>query len=275
MQIKIATTGLAREHRFAIKQHLDTHDFFLAFEDDISISRAHVENFLEKSRMLNEMPWKDGKLRIPGFVRVEVVLQTGRMWELKDLGSVDTQVLAKDFDPKLCCGENATSVNVMGWEWNSESFDFIKLPEPIGETVALLPTVGIQQAAKNVYSHDPKLFAQQAGVMATREQVLKFDKACFSRYLPPFDEERDKSMVNQGLEIHNVEFWSGDFHLFGSKCQVQRVVFFEKPGDFSHHLLYHRSNNKQDTITEERFVRAEAVQEFLRSKAQEFSNIED
>ena len=82
-------------------------------------------------------------------------------------------------------------------------------------------------------------------------------------------------MVNQGLEFHNVEFWSGGFHLFGSKCKVQRVVFFEKPGDFSHHLLYHRSDNKQDTVAVERFVRAEAVQEFLRSKAKQITDEED
>ena len=76
---KKAFTGLAREHRFAIKQHLDTHDFFLAFEDDISITRAHAENFLEKSLMLDELSWNDGRLRIPGFMRVEVVKETGRL----------------------------------------------------------------------------------------------------------------------------------------------------------------------------------------------------
>jgi len=168
----------------------------------------------------------------------------------------------------------------MGWEWNSDSFDFVKLPEPVGEIVALLPTVGVARAKRpsddKQHNHwNAQLFAQQAGVMATREQVLKFDEACTSRYLPPFDEGRESSMVNQGLEVHNVEFWSGGFHLFGKMCRVQRVVFFEKPGDFSNHLIYHRSNNKQDTIDEERFVRAEAVQEFLRSKVEELTDTED
>jgi hypothetical protein len=272
---KRATLGLAREHRFAIKQYLNTHDFFLAFEDDIVITRQHVENYIEKSKLLAQMSWDDSRPRIPGFLRVEVINETGKLWESKRLGDIDAMKTAKDFDASLCCGENATSVNVMGWEWNADSFDFVNLPEPIGETVALLPTVGVARAKDGFNADNPKLFAQQAGVMATREQILKFDEACTSRYLPPFDEKGDASMVNQGLEFHNVEFWSGGFHLFGRKCRVQRVVFFEKQGDFSHHLIYHQSNNKQTTVDEERFVRAEAILKFLRATAKKFADTKD
>ena len=50
---------------------------------------------------------------------------------------------------------------------------------------------------------------------------------------------------------------------------MERAIFFEEAADFSHHLLWHVSGNKQNVINKERFVRAELVQEQLRDYAKD------
>ena len=51
---------------------------------------------------------------------------------------------------------------------------------------------------------------------------------------------------------HVVEYWSGGGNLFGPKaCNLQRIIPLD-PQDFSRHLLYHTSNNKQKQL---KFVR--------------------
>jgi hypothetical protein len=50
---------------------------------------------------------------------------------------------------------------------------------------------------------------------------------------------------NDGLMDRMVEYWSGGIQLFGpNTCNLQRIIMME-PNAFSHHLLYHTSNNKQ------------------------------
>ncbi|GMH56834.1 hypothetical protein TL16_g02232 [Triparma laevis f. inornata] len=263
--------GLAMQHRFAIRDALNDYDFFVAFEDDIVITRKHVENYIEKSKLL-ELAVPD-TLIIPGFLRVEVVQEVRT--------DVKAKALSKDFDPTICCGKKGTKSNVMGWEWSLKSFTLIKLPSPVGGIVALLPLLwageeheelikgGRVMDEENLNGMNTKLFAQQAGIMATREQVKKFDVLCRGSkigYLPPFSPP-----VPYTHAVH-LEFWSGGFHLFSEKfCKVERAVFFEGEGEFSKHLLYHMSDNKQHrNDLAPRFIRAEAVQEELRQKAIKF-----
>ena len=68
-KIELAPHGLARQHRFVVKDKLMDYDFFTAFEDDIRITADHVVNFLEMSveidkmrRMAEESP--DGKVHV-------------------------------------------------------------------------------------------------------------------------------------------------------------------------------------------------------------------
>mmetsp|Transcript_13421 Transcript_13421/g.27271 ORF Transcript_13421/g.27271 Transcript_13421/m.27271 type:complete len:423 (-) Transcript_13421:170-1438(-) len=68
--IELASHGLARQHRFVVRDKLLDYDFFLAFEDDMRITADHVVNFLEMSveidrlaRMAEESP--DGKIDVP------------------------------------------------------------------------------------------------------------------------------------------------------------------------------------------------------------------
>jgi hypothetical protein len=133
---------------------------------------------------------------------------------------------------------------------------------------------------------EPVFFTQQAGWMGDRNQILAMDRACRQSkvggegggdgdedekgggFLPPFDQ-----MVDDGIWM-NVEFWSGGFQLFGSKCQVQRVLFLE-PSHFSSSLLWHQSNNKQRTLTTptkggvDRFGRADTLWEGLSGRVKE------
>jgi len=47
----------------------------------------------------------------------------------------------------------------------------------------------------------------QGGFMASREQILDFDRLCQGEgFLPPFDEP---FFPDEGLHMKNVEFWSG------------------------------------------------------------------
>lgn len=94
------TRTLARQHRYVIKDKLNHYDMFLAFEDDMRITGAHVKHYLQMSneldRLHNEAPQRvDGipedmdplKMRfsgamtedqtkrlVPGFIRVEVLV---------------------------------------------------------------------------------------------------------------------------------------------------------------------------------------------------------
>ena len=100
----------------------------------------------------------------------------------------------------------------------------------------------------------PKYINNQGGWMATPEQLYAWHGHCnnqnrgpplsssssssSSSLLPPFDDGTD------GLK-NNVEFWSGGISFVGmNTCQLQRIVSLQ-PDDFSKHLIYHTSNNKQ------------------------------
>lgn len=129
------TRALARNHRYVIKDKLPYYHLFLAWEDDMRITGAHVQQFLEQSAYLdrlrqqapatvpdvpenmdaNSMKFFGPMTRqqldrlIPGFVRVEVLLNETAN------GAQNTQQLdpipldfnfaqeERHFDPKPCC----------------------------------------------------------------------------------------------------------------------------------------------------------------------------
>lgn len=99
------TRGLARQHRFVIKDKLLDYDFFVAFEDDMLITGQHVRQYLEVTEELQRLrdaapdeissqknmarykieQMYDGPLSkhqlkrmIPGFMRVEVLLDEAK-----------------------------------------------------------------------------------------------------------------------------------------------------------------------------------------------------
>ena len=88
------TLGLARQHRFVVRQHLMEYDFFMCFEDDMIVKAPSVANHLDLTRKLYAMRAQApetsdrmasqkpiGRLNkrqiqrlIPGLMRVEVLL---------------------------------------------------------------------------------------------------------------------------------------------------------------------------------------------------------
>jgi hypothetical protein len=138
--MKPVTRGLARQHRFVIKDKIDHYDFFTVYEDDMRITGAHIAHFLEitneiqklvdaapesledglrepvptkQQRFYGPMTKKQLKRMIPGMIRVEVLLDEKENPTQKDLDPIvidhdmpignsgDTQHV--EFDPAPCC----------------------------------------------------------------------------------------------------------------------------------------------------------------------------
>jgi hypothetical protein len=139
-RIQNNTRSLARQHRYVIKDKLPHYDLFLAFEDDMRVTAAHVQHFAQLSAQLdrlrhaapetlapNAVPETEpahqsffGPLTrqqldrlIPGFVRVEVLVnETGTAGAQQELDPVALDYHFRDasgssserhFDPVPCC----------------------------------------------------------------------------------------------------------------------------------------------------------------------------
>lgn len=117
---------------------------------------------------------------------------------------------------------------------------------------------------------DPKYMAQSAGWMGSSQEIMEYQtKLCAPQethrskgkgvsgpFLPPFDAPLYK---RDGLWRNNVEFWSGGIQLWGGMCQIQRVFNLDNSNDFSKHLIYHASNNKQHKIDQGRLMQAQML----------------
>ena len=100
---------------------------------------------------------------------------------------------------------------------------------------------------------NPKLLAQSAGWMMTRKQILELHlDLCQGSFLPPYDQP---VFAKDGLFLMNVEFWSGGIQMWCANrgCNIQRLILLD-PKNFSKHLMYHTSNNKQTRLPRERRV---------------------
>jgi hypothetical protein len=111
------------------------------------------------------------------------------------------------------------------------------------------------------------LFAHQAMYIMTRDQILALDKeeTCKGRFLPPFSKDVRRNGIHfhtDGKFMNSAEFMVGGLQLYtqGAKnaekagCNLQRIVSL---ANFSKHLTYHVSNNKQKTIDPARHVMAD------------------
>lgn len=135
-KLKLVTRGLARQHRFVIKDKLMYYDLFSVFEDDMRVTGSHLDYYLKLSNEIDllveeapdtlpsemtqvdqqkfsgPMSKKQLKRLIPGFFRGEVLLDeklhpsqrkldpipVDLEFEMDD-GTVETRM----FDPKPCC----------------------------------------------------------------------------------------------------------------------------------------------------------------------------
>ena len=321
--MKPVTRALARQHRFVIKDKLQYYDLFTVFEDDMRVTGEHVHHYLEMSkelkRLQDEAPEtvpegeptnppdqrfyggltkKQISAMIPGFIRVEVLLDESKWPSQKELDpiDVDLEFEKKDgssehrtFDPVPCCHvpENLGKMppkpsfdQIMIWETAVKGTVIRQMPQ--GGT-GLLDWVMLQPGKKDVGSEywtggywsgtdgafgttkrpgagDPQLIAQQGGWMLTREQLIEMhNNHCNHGFFPPYESPDKGGQYNQdGLTLNNVEFWSGGFSIFSGTragCNMQRVINLD-PDHFSKHFLYHTANNKQKTLQNFRYLKA-------------------
>jgi hypothetical protein len=135
------TRGLARQHRYVIKDKFADYDFFVAFEDDMLVKGEHVKQYLDvtdeisrlrtlasnETKIQGDLEWMRNafhaplsKLQlsrmIPGFIRVEVLRtedENGTQLELDPI-PVDLEFDGKNrtVDPRPCCLLSNKTVNV-------------------------------------------------------------------------------------------------------------------------------------------------------------------
>ena len=316
------TRTLARQHRYVIRDKFPYYDMFLAFEDDIRVTGHHVEHFmtvsLEIERLREKAPSREQMLDssdnvddvqktkfygdmskeqlarvIPGFVRVEILLNETEHGAQKIVLPIERDYVfpespGKDVhvDTRICChvkmppvaGLPATpqSAEAVIWETNVKAFMLRQLPQgsSILDWVVLMTGPGNRldpgEAIGGYWAGregafgdeprpsggDPKLIAQQGGWMLSRDQIFRMQNdLCRGSFLPPFD----TPFIADGQASMNVEFWSGSYQIFtGAKsgCNMQRILSLH-PDHFSKHLIYHVANNKQRQLSSERMLRAD------------------
>ena len=250
----------------------------------VSLDKATVGNDLVQDPLTSE----DLKRLWPGFLRTEVLDSSIKDHPLLRHSNIDKYKWKENvppslayeeeygtLDPNVCCnvppGRNRTPPNpkkddLLLWETDISAMGVRHYPGEIGwaatMTVEDRADIGSYWSGEDNVYNDPdmkrprrvnSLIGQQAGWMATRSQILYFDEhACPGGFLPPFDGDE---WHNDSLQTRNgaVEFWSGGYQLFG-RCYFNRILSLD-PKRFSRQLLYHGSNNKQRTLSTNKFVK--------------------
>jgi len=198
------TLGLARQHRFVIKDNLFDYDLFLNFEDDMILNADMVDNYLHMTEALYKMRETapddvsddqlnnfHGKLTkdqlkrcVPGLMRVEVLLDEEHYGTQKKLDPVPVAD-HPEIDPKPCCHLS----------------DFAS-----SESRPLAPTTD-------------KLFLWETNIIALG--VRHIDELGWATLL------RGPRGRNGERGLKLADFWSGTENYFGSDRRP-------KPGSFDH-----------------------------------------
>lgn len=270
--IQPITRGLARQHRFIIKDQLLNYDLFINFEDDMVIKKSAVNYFWETSMQIQreqsqarsnlldyygavemkrhfygELTKHQWERLIPGWIRVEAALPKFKQRHRSTDKVVDWET--------SCCHLHLENTN----ERRSESVptrDLLYWETDIAALgVRQLPTIGwsaLQAGTREDYYSDPNYIVgrfggeetgnsnwlnNQGGWMGTAAQIhMWHSKLCRMPFLPPLG-------FDDGLGSQSVEYWSGGISLVGvNSCNLQRIIPMSSFGDA---LLYHASNNKQ------------------------------
>ena len=220
---------------------------------------------------------------IPGFIRVERAANATGFQKRTRPGRIPVEESYQDrrngmskplhVDPQPCCrrpGESSPQpTDLFLWETHIKALGIRQMPSSSfldwvvlqrggssykcesevligdywsgrdGDFVLGHPTDARPDSMESVYANN------QGGWMATREQIWKWHtRQCLGGFLPPFGEPFYPS---DGMN-HVVEYWSGGGNLYGRKaCHLQRIIPLD-PQEFSRHLLYHTSNNKQKQL---------------------------
>lgn len=318
--MKGVTRGLARQHRFVIRDKLDYYDLFSVFEDDMGVKGEHINHFLEMTEEIKKLKEsapdkvtskqshygpltkKQIDAMIPGFIRVEVLMDQEKWPSQRELAPIPVDLdfdmengngggtQKRTFDPVPCChvpddlGKMPSSPSfddIMIWETAIQGTVIQQMPRQGG--TGFLDWVMLQPGKKEGWdadyvkgywagqdgafgnmskprADDARFVAQAGGFMLTREQLIDMhNNHCKRGFFPPFEDTTHGGSYNQdGLTMKNVEFWSGGHSIFGglgAACRMQRIINLH-PDHFSKHFLYHTANNKQKTLQNYRFVKA-------------------
>jgi hypothetical protein len=220
---------------------------------------------------------------IPGFIRVEVVRNATAFAKRTRPGRIpiDDSISSSNnaIDPRACCQRPAEALplpsDLFLWETHLRALGIRKMPSGTNLDWVLLQRGGNPYGLDyedligdywsgrggdfnltGIVSEDSRpspmesIYANnQGGWMATRQQLWQWHtRTCLGGFLPPFYEP---TYPKDGMN-HVVEYWSGGANLVGRlACHLQRIIPLD-PLQFSKHLLYHTSNNKQKQL---KFVR--------------------
>eukprot|EP00545_Synedropsis_sp_CCMP1620_P000505 CAMPEP_0119016626 /NCGR_PEP_ID=MMETSP1176-20130426/13873_1 /TAXON_ID=265551 /ORGANISM="Synedropsis recta cf, Strain CCMP1620" /LENGTH=561 /DNA_ID=CAMNT_0006970113 /DNA_START=176 /DNA_END=1861 /DNA_ORIENTATION=+ len=127
------TRALARQHRYVMKDKMHHYDVFLPFEDDMRITGAHVQHYLDmstelehlahdaphtmsdvpesedpkKMKFFGKMTQDQMKRLVPGLIRVEVLVDEAEHGAQNKLGPIevdfDIDGVETHIDPSICC----------------------------------------------------------------------------------------------------------------------------------------------------------------------------
>lgn len=222
---------------------------------------AGLPGVRHERRNASQQPWQEPLKRddylaiLPGFARVEAIADAEPHADAAGARvpfSSDSACCPLPHPPSTTGRPVAGGAGALhAWEWGDNAMAVRQLPGPLG-WVALLPALsggwlggftgkGPDHTFVEKGAHAPGRFGQQAGWMATREQVKIIDARCDRGFLPPPDEE-----LGAWHLYGTVEFWSGGLQLFGARrCRMARVLSLASAEAFERHLLFHASNNKQ------------------------------
>ena len=242
-------------------------------------SRIRVADVVEQFH--GEMSQMQLQRLIPGFIRVEAAIPgfEPHQENLYEKIPVDYEWMGQPnahMDPTICCHVSEATANdhiprapsnddLYFWETSIDVLGVRKLPErSIYDWVVFLGgnkndlyrlphfALGDYWSGRGQdYFKEPerpdrtkgRYMSNQGGWMATRRQIFEWHNTwCRGSFLPPYD---PPTYELDGLNSRPVEYWSGGIQIAGTNaCNLQRIVSLN-PQDFSKHLLYHTSNNKQ------------------------------
>jgi hypothetical protein len=268
-------------------------DYFLAVNAELDrlkreapdkLPRHVIKNHSNKDLFFGPMTKKQLKRFTPGFIRVEVLsdevnFPTQHQEDIDplqiDLNFTDLGTNMSSLDPTICCHttlvglpgvpRTPNATQIMLWETAIQGFTLREMPPS-----SYLRWVGLMAGPMYLKAEElsgkywgdstlenqvnPRLLAQSAGWVMTKKELLELHaELCDGSFLPPFDLP---TFGHDGLFTNNVEYWSGGIQMWCRKngCNIQRIVSLD-PTNFSKHLLYHSTNNKQQAVQRSRLVK--------------------
>lgn len=242
---------------------------YLHMTEEINRMKALAPETIPKGqedKFLGAMSKSQLQRMVPGFIRVEVLLDEEKYGAQDELDPIPV-TNRPNLDPKPCCHienplsasenrpQNPESDKLFLWETGIKALGVRKMPASSN----LLDWVLLQRgpevddprqkisdywSGKDGYFGTEKrpstkkfgFINNQGGWMATRKQIWEWHtEVCPGGFLPPYDVP---DYHFDGLDMRNVEYWSGGISLFTKRhaCNLQRFISLD-PDHFNRQLL--------------------------------------